>query len=754
MTRYSLLLLALPAFAQNIPHIAYLLPAGGQRGTTVQVILGGQFLPNVNKAYVSGAGVDVTIGESSRPMTPMQANELRDRMQELQKQTPPTPAVFNEMVDIRTKLLLFNHRRQTSPVLAENLILKVTIARDAPTGPRELRIANPQGLSNPIIFCVGELPEVQEEEKLDVIRPNPNQPVNQTRVSQPATNMRITLPVVINGRIKPRIGTVQQQGRQVQPFTPGESDRYRFDARAGQNLVITAAARDLMPYLADAVPGWFQAVLTLYDSAGKEVAFDDDYEFHPDPVIHYAVPHDGEYTVEIRDAIYRGREDFVYRLAIGELPFVTSVFPLGGRAGAKTTVALSGWNLKTSRTVMDLRGKEPGIYTVAPGRPFQAGNLSEITEKEPNNAPAHAQRVKIPVILNGRVDRPDDTDVFRFDGRKGQTVVAEVYAHRLDSPLDSVLILTDSKGKQIAFNDDADDATAGLETHHADSRILVKLPASGAYYLQLADAQHRGGPEYAYRLRISEPRPDFELRVTPSAINTAGGVTAPITIHAVRKDGFTGEIHLALKNAPKGMTLSGATIPSGEDHVRLTLTVPAQPQPQREPLSLQLEGRATIAGAEVARTATPAEDMMQAFFYRHLVPAQDLKVAIRRGNTFRTPPEIAAAEPVKIPAGGTVRVPVQVTFPPNNQIDKIIYELSEPPAGIELRDTIAAPNGVELALASDASKVKAGVRGNLIVTISAERKPAADSRPQARQRIPLGVLPAVPFEVVSQKGEK
>ena len=100
-----------------------------------------------------------------------------------------------------------------------------------------------------------------------------------------------------------------------------------------------------MPYLADAVPGWFQAVLTLYDAAGKEVAYDDDFRFHPDPVLHYVVPNDGEYTVEIKDALYRGREDFVYRISIGELPFVTGIFPLGGKAGARTSVELSGWNL-------------------------------------------------------------------------------------------------------------------------------------------------------------------------------------------------------------------------------------------------------------------------------------------------------------------------------------------------------------------------------------------------------------------------
>ena len=39
--------------------------------------------------------------------------------------------------------------------------------------------------------------------------------------------------------------------------------------------------------------------------------------------------------MEIKDALYRGREDFVYRITIGELPFVTGIFPLGGRAGAQ-----------------------------------------------------------------------------------------------------------------------------------------------------------------------------------------------------------------------------------------------------------------------------------------------------------------------------------------------------------------------------------------------------------------------------------
>ena len=45
-----------------------------------------------------------------------------------------------------------------------------------------------------------------------------------------------------------------------------------FPGQQGQRLVISAKARDLVPYVADGVPGWFQAVLRLYDAGGKELA--------------------------------------------------------------------------------------------------------------------------------------------------------------------------------------------------------------------------------------------------------------------------------------------------------------------------------------------------------------------------------------------------------------------------------------------------------------------------------------------------
>ena len=142
---------------------------------------------------------------------------------------------------------------------------------------------------------------------------------------------------------------------------------------------------------------------------------------------------------------------------------------------------------------------------------------------------------------------------------------------------------------------------------------------------------------------------------------------------------------------------------------------------------------------------------MQAFFYRHLVPASDLKVTVRRGAALRTPARVGAGT-LRVPAGNTVRLRAEVSLPPNSPIEKVLYELNDPPAGIAIKETLPVPGGVEIVLQCDAAKAKAGLKGNLIIDISGERTPppAANGRPAAanRQRVPLGTLPAVPFEIV------
>jgi hypothetical protein len=565
-------------------------------------------------------------------------------------------------------------------------------------------------------FHVGELPEYSN---------TPAKPVDELILARaarfrppdnrPTGPVNIALPSIVNGQIMS--GTV---------------DKYRFQATKGLHLVISAAARQLIPYISDAVPGWFQATLALYDAKGKEVGYASHYTFHQDPVLYYEVPEEGEYTLEVKDSIYRGREDFVYRITLGELPFVTGIFPLGGKAGAKTRVELTGWNLPKTKLTMP-----------PPSVPFVRDTLPESMEKEPNHTPRHAHKVKLPIVVNGRIQQPGDTDVFRFDGRAGEEIVAEVLARRLDSPLDSILKLTDASGKELAMNDDTEDKSSGMLTHHADSQLRVKLPAGGTYYVHLGDAQRQGGPLFAYRLRISHPRPDYELRVVPASLNVRAGATTPITVHAIRRDGFNGEIELRLKDAPHGFMLSGATIPPGQEKVRLTLTVSAGRMDK--PARLHLEGYATIGGKEVRRQGVPAEDMMQAFYYHHLLASADWMVRVT-GNQRASAAWRPVERRVQVPTGGSA--PVQVFVPRGRFNGSVLMALSEAPEGLAIESVSQTNDGFHILVSADKSKIQPGVSGNLIVEAYLER--AGTPGTLNKRRLPLGLLPAIPFEIVAR----
>jgi hypothetical protein len=714
------------------PHAGYVYPAGGRQSSTTEITVGGQALQGVNNAYLSGPGVRVSVLDYERPMTPAQATTLREEAQKLNEKRTANPAAFpqadmQKLLDLREKLAKFV-RRPMNPAIAETVRLSVTIDPAAAPGERELRLATPNGMTNPLVFQIGTLPELSRPHAEAITAPNPNARPNQQRgvtlSTTPTVPVEITLPIVVNGQIM-----------------PGAIDRYKFTATKGQHLVAIANARELIPYISDAVPGWFQATLALKDSAGHEIDYADHYTFHPDPVLDYEIPADGQYTIEIKDSIYRGREDFVYRVAFGELPFITSIFPLGGKSGVHTPVALKGWNLnvgQASRPAVSGFVSLPNSNSV----PFQVDTLPEALEKEPNDQPKTAQKLKLPVIVNGRIEKPGDQDVFRFDAKAGDEIVAEVMARRLDSPLDSVLRLTDAKGKQLAVNDDCEDKSAALLTHQADSRILFKLPASGTYYLYLADTQHKGGSDYAYRLRVSKPQPDFELRVTPSGINARSGSTVPVSVHAIRRDGFAGDIAVKLKDAPAGFSLEGAVIPAGQNQVRMTLTVPVVHI--EAPHKLTFEGHATIAGHEVHHAAIAAEDMMQAFYYHHLVASSELVVRVMGNNRPPVTWKAYTDKPVKVSSGATTSVQIPV---PNQRLGgQVQMTLNEPPDGITIQSVTPSPTGVNITFKADPAKAKPGLKGNLILDAFIDR-PAPNTK-QGTRRQPLGTLPAVPFEVV------
>lgn len=738
--------------AQNDPHLGYVYPAGGQAGTQIAATLGGQYLDEAVEVLITGEGIQAALGKHKKPLTMGQANDLREKIDQVREKLQADGKNFdlrNRRGAIAEALALLkekgvteedlerleefaqrrdDEKRQLNPAIEESLAVNITIDPTAPHGRREIRLKTAVGVSNPIIFYVGTHPEKSEVEPNDI------------KAGDSAVE---SLPIVLNGQVM-----------------PGDVDRFRFPAKKGDKLVFVAMARKLVPYLADAVPGWFQATLALYDENGREVAYGDDYQFDPDPVVYFRIPKDGNYELEIRDSIYRGREDFVYRVTVGELPFITSVYPLGVQAGQSATLELHGWNLPEETIAFDASDKQPGSYPISiTNRKLTSneisvvvGDLPEMVEQEPNNDLQGAPLLKPPIVVNGRIDQPGDWDVYRFDGRAGGQVIAQVMARHLNSPLDSLLKVTDASGKQIMLNDDLDDPGAGLITHHADSLLHVTLPADGAYYLHIGDTQKKGGPEHSYRLRVSARQPDFDLRVVPSTISARPGSTVPVTVHALRHDGFDQDIKLSLKDAPPGFAISGGWVPADQAKVQITLTVPNEAK--EEPFHLQLEGRADLRGKELVREAVPAENMMQAFAYFHLVPAEELVVyvsgkappraMVAAGQEQKTPENL-----LKIPAGGMIRYPLAIPNRPN--LAEVGVELSEPPAGITLVRAIREGTGLVLLIAADAETAKPGLQGNLIFNVFAERTvPGRNGRPGTKRRVPVGTFPAVPFEVVAR----
>ena len=658
----GLLMAASSAWGQQ--YIGFVYPAGGQQGTTFQAQVGGQRLDYVDGVRITGEGVSARLVHFYRRIGNQDVNLLREQLRDLKR---GKSVIAPEMADMLSSIELptivptekptarVSRRRKRSPVtkedkakqklterlekrisayvnrpacrsISELAFIEVTVAPDARPGRREIRLVTKRGVSNALPFYIGQVPEVARKPmKTCYTQVLGKEYLAQRKRPPEEEEVRITVPCTMNGQI-----------------ASGELNRYRFNGRKGQRLVVTVKARQLVPYIADAVPGWFQPVLMLCDADGKELAYNDDFRFKPDPTLCFDVPRDGEYVLTITDAIYRGREDFVYRITIGELPFVTSIFPLGARVGEPVKIEMNGWNLGKARLAPPPEDAGPGTYQIVAKKgqtftnyvPFALNTLPECFDQEANNKPSQAQKVKLPVIVNGRIDRLDDWDVFEVQGKADASIVAEVYARRLDSPVDSFLKLTDAKGKLLAFNDDHQDAASGLNTHHADSYLMVKLPADGKYYIHIGDTARNGGQEYAYRLRISAPRPDFELRVVPPSVAIRSKSAAGVSVYALRKDGFDGAIKLSFKELPKGLFSSPAILPASKNVGRLV--VKTKLRAMEEPVNLVVVGSAKVGNRQLTHEAVPAEDRMQAFLWRHLVPAEDLP-ALVYSNSYRPP---------------------------------------------------------------------------------------------------------------------
>ncbi|MBL4701156.1 MAG: hypothetical protein JKX85_07850 [Phycisphaeraceae bacterium] len=592
--------------------------------------------------------------------------------------------------DITAKLL--------EHVTDASLRVTVKLGPTAKPGMHDFRVLAEDGISNRFRFFVDQYPEVTEKK--------PNAKTKSTMDLDLSQAQRLaTLPVVVNGRI-----------------FGADRDLFSFDAHAGQVLVFDVQARAILPFVADAVPGWFQACITLYDSNGRVVVYADDNNFEPDPRLIHTFKVDGRYTVEIRDALYRGRADWVYRLRIGEIPTLTHVFPLGISRNEQQTFELNGVHLPTYKMSINDSGDPEKLKNlsvtddqghVSNSLPILVNDAPSVLETEPNNGNNQAQFIQWPVCIDGRIDKPGDMDFFALDVKKNnQKLLFNVYARRLNSPMDSFIDIINSKGKWLKGNDDQVDAALPMLTHHADSRLLSTL-RKGRYIFRIRETQGKGGAAYAYRLVVSEPQQDFALRLMPINRSIMPGGTAELTAQVIRAPGFTAPVELTFGNLPQGITVRGGRIPKGQNIVRMTLTAPMTLEGSL--ISPTLTGTATLGKQTITRIAQPAQEVMQAFIYKHRPITQELLLAITPRQYYSLTLENPQLPLLEIPAGGQVQVTfnIQREGKTTRPIRLVGYN---PPRGINIRPGIIKPNDTQGTVTIIANKVaKPGFEQNIII---------------------------------------
>lgn len=477
---------------------------------------------------------------------------------------------------------------------AARCTLKLTIPKDAPLGVHGLRIATRRGISNMVPFCVDDLPEV--------VASGNNRSV--------AEAQKIPVPCVISGRVDAEA-----------------SYYFRLQMQAGQRVCFEIIGRRMGSPL--------DSLLIVQDASGRQLAFSDDAPgLQRDARLVFTAKENGEYVVQLRDVRYQGGANYTYRLRVGDFPCATTTFPLAVKPGGQATIHFAGPYVDGVQPVPIEAPAEastlallvtPQRPNAPPGWPVAVGlsNLEEVLEREPNDSPEQAQRLTLPIAINGRFDRPADRDFYRLSVKKGQRLVVEAQTWEWGSPSSAYLVLRDATGKQqLATSNPMQDPP----------RIEYSVPADGEVILSVEHLHFAGGPEETYRVTVNLATPVFRVEALQDRVDVPPGGVGICFVRVLRS-GYTGPIHIRVME-PK--QLRGEALLTGEQALGV-LSVSAESGLQTGAYPLRLLASAKTEAGEITVPVTMNEVLSAAFNNvayppRHLLTA--LAVAITEPPPF------------------------------------------------------------------------------------------------------------------------
>jgi len=609
------------------------------------------------------------------------------------------------------------------------LSVRLTVAANARTGIRQFRVATPRGVSSVASLVVGDEPGVLEIEPHDTLE----------------KAQAVTLPVTLYGRL----------------HRPEKIDWYKFRVEAGDEVCFAVLASRLQfqvyySYFVD-------PMLILTDDKGHELASNDDY-FAADPFLRYRFAKAGEYRIAIRDNRFRGEMPSPYQLTILRQPFVLNAYPLAVERGREVELRPTQAG-DPPRALPAVKTRIPADWT--PGRhelglginglksnpvPILVSDLPTSQKLGLNDTLKKAELVPVNSGVNGWINAPGDVDWYRFDARKGETYVFEVFGRRYQSDLDSILSVHDASGKELVVNDDTvlDRRNyEGLTTK--DSRIVWTATEDKTYYLRLTDVQGNGGPSFVYFLTCRVAQPDFVLWCEPDdKANLGPGCSTTWHLHLERLHGLKGPVQVEVQGLPEGVTASRLvfTEKTGEKTYRDHLNNPhleqegcliltAVPDAKVGAANVRVTGSATVKDARGRETTVVRECRpLQGRHYQGPCRVNLHTVAVTSSSTLVVTPSTTEA---RLTPGGSIRIDFELKRGSDVPADfKFVFGPQLSKLGINgVQGADPFPPGIEVDLVKSKLRLAATeTKGWLVLNAAAATEPIAE----------------VPFSVMASAG--
>jgi hypothetical protein len=452
---------------------------------------------------------------------------------------------------------------------AAKVRVKLEVPGDAPIGFHTVRLATKNGISNARIFCVDDLPQIEEK--------GDNKSKDKAQV--------VPLPIVVAGKADAEV-----------------SDFFRFTVKPGERLTFEVLGRRL--------GSAFDPVIKLYNAQnGRELPghySDDEPGLQSDSRLTRTFAQGGDYLVEVRDTRYQGGADYFYRLRIANGPNAMTAFPVAQKRGVAGTVSFSGRGVENVPAVPVTVPLDREVVNVVPKGatsgwpvPVYGSDIEEVVEKEPNNDLAHAQRLNVPSGVTGRFLDKSDSDWFTFAAKKGvkYAIVADTY--EINSPAEVYLVVKDAKGADLAKSN----------PQNTPARIDFTPPADGDFTIVAEHLNYLHGPTEVYHLTVQPVAPSFEVSLQTDRFTITPGGTSFIPVAAITRKEYTGPIEFNVVGHPGltgSLTVPNLPAPPAGSPIAL-IPLNCKPDVIAGGYEIRVQLKATINGQQVTEYATVSD---------------------------------------------------------------------------------------------------------------------------------------------------